>query len=108
MSDRIEFRHLRYLIAIAEEANITRAARRLFLAQPSLSSQIKSLEETLLIDLLVRGPKGVALTPAAEILIAGARRILALRDEVIAEARASHHEAIAPLRIGYSPFIDHA
>ena len=53
MSDLLEFRHLRYLIAVAEEANISRAAKRLFLAQPSLSTQLKSMEESLLIDLLV-------------------------------------------------------
>jgi LysR family hydrogen peroxide-inducible transcriptional activator len=108
MSDLLEFRHLRYLIAVAEEANISRAAKRLFLAQPSLSTQLKSMEEALLIDLLVRVPKGVKLTPAAEVLTAGARQILALRNEVIAAARASHKVSIAPLRIGFSPFVDRA
>ena len=108
ISDLIEFRHLRYLIAVAEEENISRAAKRLFLAQPSLSSQLKSMEDALSIELLVRVRKGVKLTPAAEVLIAGARQILALRTEVIAAARASHHGTIAPLRIGFSPFIDRA
>ena len=106
MSDLLEFRHFRYLIAVAEEQNITRAAKRLFVAQPSLSAQIKSMEESLLVDLLVRAPKGIKLTPAAEVLTAGARQILALRDDVIAAARASHNVSIAPLRIGFSPFVD--
>ena len=108
MSDLLEFRHFRYLIAVAEEQNITRAAKRLFVAQPSLSAQIKSMEESLLVDLLVRAPKGIKLTPAAEVLTAGARQILALRDDVIAAARASHNVSIAPLRIGFSPFVDRA
>ena len=108
ISTLLKFRHLRYLIAVAEEGNITRAARRLFVAQPSLSSQLKSMEDALSIELLVRVRKGVKVTPAAEVLIAGARQILALLDEVIAATLASHHEAIAPLRIGYSPFIDRA
>jgi DNA-binding transcriptional LysR family regulator len=108
MSDLLEFRHLRYLIAVAEEANISRAAKRLYLAQPSLSTQLKSMEECLLIDLLVRVPKGVKLTPAAEVLAAGARQILALRNEVIAAAQASHNVSIAPLRIGFSQFVDRA
>jgi DNA-binding transcriptional LysR family regulator len=108
ISDLIEFRHLRYLIAVAEEENISRAAKRLFVAQPSLSIQLKSMEDALSIELLVRVRKGVKLTPAAEVLIAGARQILALRDEVIAATLASHHKAIAPLRIGFSPFIDRA
>ena len=108
LSDLLEFRHFRYLIAVAEEGNISRAAKRLFLAQPSLSIQLKSIEDALSIELLVRVPKGVKLTPAAEVLIAGARQILTLRDEVIAAARASHHGSIAQLRIGVSPFIDRA
>jgi DNA-binding transcriptional LysR family regulator len=108
MSDLLEFRHFRYLIAVAEEQNITRAAKRLFVAQPSLSAQLKSMEESLLVDLLVRDRKGIKLTPAAEVLTAGARQILALRDDVIAAARASHNVAIAPLRIGFSPFVDRA
>jgi DNA-binding transcriptional LysR family regulator len=57
------------------------------------------MEESLLVDLLVRDPKGIKLTPAAEVLTAGARQILALRDDVIAAARASHNVSIAPLRI---------
>ena len=108
ISTLLEFRHLRYLIAVAEEENISRAAKRLFVAQPSLSIQLKSMEDALSIELLVRVPKGVKLTPAAEVLTAGARQILTLCDEVIAAARASHHGAIAPLRIGFSPFIDRA
>ena len=108
MSDLLEFRHFRYLIAVAEEQNITRAAKRLFVAQPSLSAQIKSMEESLLVDLLVRAPKGIKLTPAAEVLTAGARQILALRDDVIAAARASQKVSISPLRIGFSPFVDRA
>ena len=87
MSDLLEFRHFKYLIAVAEEKNISRAAKRLFLAQPSLSIQLKSIEDALSIELLVRVPKGVKLTPAAEVLIAGARQILALRDEVVAADR---------------------
>jgi hypothetical protein len=43
MSDLVEFRHLKYIVAVAETANFTRAAERLFLAQPSLSQQIKDL-----------------------------------------------------------------
>ena len=102
ISTLLEFRHLRYLIAVAEEENISRAAKRLFVAQPSLSIQLKSMEDALSIELLVRVPKGVKLTPAAEVLTAGARQILALCDEVIAAARASHNGTIAPLRIGYT------
>lgn len=108
MSDLLEFRHLKYLIAVGEEANISRAAKRLYLAQPSLSTQIKSLEEALLIPLLVRGRKGIEITPAAAILITGAHEILKLRDELIATARAVQRTHLEPLRLGFSPFVDHA
>ncbi len=106
MSDRLEFRHLKYLIAVAEEENISRAAKRLYLAQPSLSHQLKRLEEALLLDILVRESKGVRLTEAGNVLILGARKILRLRDEVVAAARAVHNVAVPPLRIGFSPFVD--
>src|SRR5665213_151926 len=75
MSDRLEFRHLKYLIAVAEEENISRAARRLYLAQPSLSDQLKKLEEALLLDILIRDSKGVQMTEAGNVLILGARNI---------------------------------
>ena len=45
MSDSLEFRILKYIVAVAETSNFTRAAERLFLAQPSLSKQIRDLEE---------------------------------------------------------------
>ena len=45
MSDLVEFRHLKYIVAVAEAATITRAAERLFLAQPSLSKQVKDFED---------------------------------------------------------------
>ena len=58
MSDLLEFRHFKYLIAVAEEKNISRAAKRLFLAQPSLSIQLKCIEDALSIELLVRAKGG--------------------------------------------------
>lgn len=65
MSDLIEFRHLKYIVAVAESANFTRAAERLFLAQPSLSKQIKDLEEKIGFLIFHRTREGVRVTPAA-------------------------------------------
>ena len=90
MSDLVEFRKLKHLIAIADAGNISIAAKRLYLSQPSLSIQIRDLEEVLQVPLLVRDHKGVRTTPAAEILIVGARELIKLRDDLIATARALH------------------
>jgi DNA-binding transcriptional LysR family regulator len=106
MHDLVEFRHLKYLIAVAEEGNITRAARRLFVSQPALSTQIRELEETLHVTLLVRTTQGVQLTPAADALVASARQLLQTREESIQAVRIIHKVALPPLRLGYSPFVD--
>ena len=77
----MELRHLRYLVAVAEEGTFVRAATRLRLAQPALSRQIRDLEREIGMALLERGPRAIRLTPAGEATLAAAGRIL---DEVAA------------------------
>jgi len=60
----MELRHLRYFVAVAETGNLSRAAEKLFIAQPPLSVQIRQLEEEMGTALFVRHPKGVRLTTA--------------------------------------------
>ena len=108
ISDLIELRYLKNLIAVAEEGNISRAAKLLYISQPCLSGQMKHLEEALQVTLLVRDNSGVQATPAAEILIAGGRHLLVLRDELCAATRAAHNVSFAPMRLGFSSFVDHA
>lgn len=72
----IEMRHLRYFIAVAEAGNLSRAAQKLFIAQPPLSVQIRQLEEALGTLLFVRHPKGVHLTEAGEALLPEARALV--------------------------------
>ncbi|RDI24343.1 DNA-binding transcriptional LysR family regulator [Pseudacidovorax intermedius] len=72
----IEMRHLRYFIAVAEAGNLSRAAQKLFIAQPPLSVQIRQLEEALGTSLFVRHPKGVHLTEAGEALLPEARALV--------------------------------
>jgi LysR family cyn operon transcriptional activator len=83
----LELRHLRYLLAVAEHGNFTRAAEDLRISQPTLSQQIKQLERTLGVQLLDRTGRTVRLTDAGEAYVHHARR--ALRDLAAAE-RAVH------------------
>ncbi len=74
----VELRHIRYLLAVADHANFTRAAESLHISQPTLSQQIKQLERTLGVILLDRSGRTVRLTDAGEAYAQHAR--LALRD----------------------------
>jgi DNA-binding transcriptional LysR family regulator len=83
----MEFRHLRYIIAVAEEGHITRAAERLGIAQPPLSRLIKSIEEEIKVQLFRRVPRGVELTGAGRIFLDGARATFANLDRTLESAR---------------------
>src|SRR6476661_4330932 len=76
----MELRHLRYFVTIAEERSITRAAERLWIAQPGLSTQMRRLEAELGIQLLNRHTRGVELTPAGEVFLERARATLAAAE----------------------------
>ena len=82
----LELRHLRYFVAVAEELHFGRAARRLHMAQPPLSQQIRRLEAIVGAPLLVRTSRSVALTQAGEALLERARRLLAAAQEGMDEA----------------------
>jgi DNA-binding transcriptional LysR family regulator len=106
VSDHLEFRLLKYIVAVAETANFTRASERLFLAQPTLSQQVIALEEALGVRIFVRRREGIRLTPAGQMLYAYAQEMLDLRDEVVSAARAMDRGEIPALRIGLSSFIN--
>src|SRR6201996_7750965 len=73
----MELRQLRYLVALAEELNFTRAAEREHVAQPALSQQIRRLEDEVGLALVERTTRHVSLTEAGEVLVVRARRVLA-------------------------------
>ena len=74
----MNLKQLEYFVAIAEEGQITAAARRLHISQPPLSYELRELERELDAQLVRRGPRGVTLTEAGRILYERARRILAM------------------------------
>jgi DNA-binding transcriptional LysR family regulator len=80
----VEIRHLRYFIAVADLRNFTKAADASFVAQSALSQQISRLEHEVGAPLFVRGKRGAELTPAGELLLPHARRLVA--DEAWARA----------------------
>jgi len=97
-----ELRHLRYFVAVAEELHFGRAARRLGIAQPPLSQQIRQLEERLGVTLFSRTSRQVALTPAGEALLRGARRTLAEVGLAAAAARRAATGETDALRVAYT------
>ena len=83
----LELRHLRYLVAVAEAGTFTRAAERLFIAQPTLSQQIGRLEQLVGTPLLARRRDGVRLTTAGEVLLDVSRDVLSLVDHGVSRTR---------------------
>jgi DNA-binding transcriptional LysR family regulator len=83
----IELRHLRYFVAVAEEASFTAAARRVHVAQQVLSTQVRQLEEAVGTQLLNRTNRGATLTPAGTAFLATARETLAGLDRGVAAAQ---------------------
>jgi DNA-binding transcriptional LysR family regulator len=98
----MELRHLRYFVAVAEELNFTRAAQRLHIAQPPLSTQIRLLEEELEAQLFERDKRRVFLTPAGHHLLQRARAILGAVDEARRETRNAATGEVGRIGVGYT------
>lgn len=99
MASRIELQQLQYFVTVAEQLNFSKAAEVLFVTQPLLSQQISSLESTLGVKLFHRSTKAVALTPAGEVILVQARRILEKTREAMQAARTAAREASSEVRV---------
>ena len=83
----LELRHLRYFVAVADAGTFTHAAARMYIAQPTLSQQIRRLEEIIGTSLLQRRREGLRLTQAGVVLLEDARTILSLLDQGLSRTR---------------------
>ena len=97
---RIEMRHLRYFVAVAEERSVSRAAVRLRVSQPPLSHQIRQLEACVQAVLFRRTSRGVDLTPAGEEFLEHARMLLTRLDRAVEAARYVERGTGGTLQLG--------
>lgn len=99
----MNLRDLKYLVALADHKHFGRAASACFVSQPTLSTQIKKLEEELGVSLVERAPRHIMLTPAGRDAADRARRIVADVDEMKEAARRSQNPEAGAVRLGIFP-----
>jgi LysR family hydrogen peroxide-inducible transcriptional activator len=99
----MNLRDLRYLVALADTRHFGRAAERCNVTQPTLSAQLKKLEDFLGVTLVERQPRNVALTEVGERIVSRARRVLQDSDDIVAIARASRDPLAGVLKVAFIP-----
>jgi LysR family hydrogen peroxide-inducible transcriptional activator len=99
----MNLRDLKYLVAVADTRHFGKAAARCFVSQPTLSGQIRKLEDELGVMLFERTNRSVEITPAGEVILAHARLILEQADLIQQLARAQRDPLAGPLRVGVIP-----
>ena len=96
-------RELRYLVALADREHFGRAAADCHVSQPTMSTQIKKLEEYLGVTLIIRNARAFSLTPAGQGVVVKARRIVCEVDEILAGTRKARAPLVGPLGLGGIP-----
>jgi LysR family hydrogen peroxide-inducible transcriptional activator len=104
MSD-IKLKDLRYLVTLADTGHFGQAAERCFVSQPTLSAQLKKLEDYLGVKLIERQPRRATLTQAGEQIVARARVILGASDEVVTIAQTYRDPLAGRLRVAMIPTV---
>jgi LysR family hydrogen peroxide-inducible transcriptional activator len=99
----MNLRDLKYLIAVAETHHFGRAAERCFVSQPTLSGQIKKLEQELGVTVFERTNRSVTVTPVGEQILSHARLAMEQADAIQQLARAQRDPLAGPLRVGAIP-----
>lgn len=103
LDSSLDLRLIRYFVAVGLEGNVTRAAARLHISQPSLSSAIKQLETQLDVALLQRTGRRIEMTPAGELLLQRGQELLAHGDAIAAEVSQRAAAASGRVRLGLTP-----
>jgi LysR family hydrogen peroxide-inducible transcriptional activator len=101
----MNLRDLRYFVALADTRHFGKAADRCFVSQPTLSAQLKKLENYLGVQLIERQPRKVGLTDTGAKILPLARRMLQESDEIIAMARNEHDPLSGKLKVAFIPTI---
>jgi len=101
----MNLKDLKYLVALADTGHFGKAAERCFVSQPTLSAQLKKLEELLGVKLVERQPKNVQLTEVGKQIVVRARRMLDESDEIVALARSNTDPLAGKLKLGLIPTI---
>src|ERR1700756_1659736 len=98
----MELRHLRYFVAVAEEQNVTQAAKRLHISQPPLSRQIRDLEMEMGLALFERGANAIRLTEAGRIFLLEARAVLQRAEDAVSFTKSMANRKQSGVRVGSS------
>ncbi|MGD8595093.1 MAG: LysR substrate-binding domain-containing protein [Gammaproteobacteria bacterium] len=101
----MNLRDLKYIIAVAETHHFGKAAERCYVSQPTLSGQIKKLEDELGVAIFERTNRSVEITPVGEAILAHARQMMEQADAIEQLARAHQDPLAGPVRIGAIPTI---
>ena len=101
----MNLKDLKYLVALADTGHFGRAAARSFVSQPTLSAQLKKLEEYLGVKLVERQPRNVQLTEVGKQVVVRARRMLDDGEEIVALARSNSDPLAGKVRLALIPTI---